>query len=64
MHPDLAILLQLPFHKCWSLWKEQDKQMFWEVLKLRIRGITIPYCATLKRNRIKKESELEQKIKN
>ena len=41
-----------------------SKQMLWEVLKLRIRGITIPYCASLKRDRIKKEAELEDKLKS
>ena len=40
-----------------------SKQMLWEVVKLRIRGVTIPYCAALKKNKKRKEAELEEKIK-
>ena len=35
-----------------------SKQMFFEVLKLRIRGVTIPYCAKCR----KKLNEKEKKV--
>ena len=40
-----------------------SKQMFFEVLKLRIRGVTIPYCAKRKKKLNEKEKRIETEIK-
>ena len=40
-----------------------SKQMFWEVLKLRIRGMSIPYSTARKKKLIQDEREKEQKLK-
>ena len=39
-----------------------SKQMFFEVLKLRIRGVTIPYCAKRKKKLNEKEKSIEAEI--
>ena len=39
-----------------------SKQMFFEVLKLRIRGVTIPYCAKRKKKLNEKEKNIEAEI--
>ena len=39
-----------------------SKQMFFEVLKLRIRGVTIPYCAKRKKKLNEKEKSIETEI--
>ena len=39
-----------------------DDQLFFDTLKLMIRGRTIPYCAQKKRDRIMKETELYVKL--
>ena len=36
--------------------------MFFEVLKLRIRGVTIPYCAKRKKKLNGKEKRIEAEI--
>ena len=38
--------------------------MLFEMLKLQIRGITIPYCARKKREREKKEKDIEKDLIN
>ena len=39
-----------------------SKQMFFEVLTLRIRGVTIPYCAKHKKKLNEKEKSIEAEI--
>ena len=38
-------------------------QLFWEMIKLQIRGKTIPYCAKKKRQKQEREEELTKQIK-
>ena len=38
-----------------------SRQMFWEILKLRIRGVTIPYCSKKKKLQ-EQEKNLEMEI--
>ena len=40
----------------------ESYQDLYEVLKLRIRGVTIPYCSRKKKSENKREAELESKI--
>ena len=41
-----------------------SKQMLFEIMKLRIRGITIPYCAKKKREMSRDEASLEKHIQD
>ena len=41
-----------------------SKQMLFEVLKLRIRGVPIPYCAKRKKKLNEKEKSIEAEIQS